>query len=123
VANQPLPTAAQPQNLDKFWEAQKTPFGRIVDPINDPFDATRSAMNPFLATKPSAPPASRPAASGSDSFAFGSSLPSASRSDFVGPASSRFSATPSYSPPPAAPASAPAFQPKPAVLEIPRPRL
>jgi hypothetical protein len=116
-----LPQVQQPQrDFQTLWDSQRTPFGRIEDPINDPIDATRSIMNPFAVKKPAPSVPTGVQGSASDPFAFPTSLPSASRSDFLSPSTFRGPASPGYTPPAAAPA--PVLQPKPAVLEIPRPR-
>jgi hypothetical protein len=119
----PGPDQSQ-RDFQTFWDSQKAPFGRIPDPINDPIDGTRSLVNPFAIKKPTpAAPTAAPADSGSDPFAFGSSLPASARTDFLSPGAGRGSAFPTYTSPAPAPASAPTFQAKPAILEIPRPRM
>jgi len=113
------------RDLKGFWEAHKSPLGRVGDPINDPMDATRSIMNPIAASarKPSVP-----APGSTRSPTASSTLPAlfppavASHPDFFTASRSLGPGVPGYTPPALAPVSAPVFQPKPAMLEIPRPK-
>jgi hypothetical protein len=109
---------ARPE-LGTLSDINKSPLGRFTDPINDPVDATRTLMNPIAARKPSVPaPESAPSPF---SGGFGTAGVS-TRPDVFGATSSRFGSPVVYTPPVAPPPSAPVFQPKPAILEIPRPR-
>lgn len=115
---------AQPRsNFERAWDLRNQPFGRFTDPINDPADATRSVLNPISARKPSAPAPETAVGKSSDPFNFGySTAPVSTRPDVLGGTRDYRSATGPFTPPAAAPVSAPRIQPKPAVLEIPRPR-
>jgi hypothetical protein len=116
--------SAPQRELERPWEYRKSPaVGRLGDPINDSSDSTRSFMNPISARKASVPaPESVQSRMGESTSPFGSSAPTVStRPDFFSPTTKPISA-PSYSPPVATPASSPILSPKPALLEIPRPK-
>jgi hypothetical protein len=116
---QNLPQVEQSQRDDRFGDGRKSPITRFLDPISDPIDGTRSLMNPTAARKPTVPVpvSSQPMVAGS--------YPSAvsTRPDFFSPVRDRVPGMPNYTPPIVTPSSTPIFQPKPAVLEIPRPRM
>ena len=119
LPGQPVPQPDQsPRDMDKFWDFGKSPVGRLSNPINDPVDATRSMMDPIAARKPSVPAPESVQTTFPGSF----SPPSSTRPDFFNPTQNKFPGASGYTIPVAAPASTPVFQPKPAVLEIPRPR-
>jgi hypothetical protein len=118
-----LPTQSVPQptqlqrDVNGFWDYRKSPVGRLSDPINDPVDATRTMMNPIAARKPSVP-----APESVQTTMPGSFSPSSTRPDIFSPTQNRPPGAGGYTVPVATPASAPVFQPRPAVLEIPRPK-
>jgi hypothetical protein len=110
-----------PASAEKFWEASKLPAGRLTDPINSQGDATRSAINPIAARKASIPPPGVSQGRATEPIAFGNSGPIGPRVEPSG-VSRSLPTAPLFAPPLSAPASTPVFQPKPAVLEIPRPK-
>jgi hypothetical protein len=121
----PMPSApGQTQrDIERLWDSKKAPLGRLTDPINDQSDVTRSIMNPITARKPSIPaPESAQPRIGETAPAFGSIAPLAPRSDYFNGGRERTGAGPGFTSPVATPVSSPVIQPKPMILEIPRPR-
>ncbi len=108
-------------DLRRTWDFRSAPGTRFADPINDSVDTTRSPMNPIAARRPSVPPPQSSEGSFGGSFSFGSSAPISARPDFFSSGRDR-SPSASFTTPTPTPVSAPAFQPKPGVLEIPRPK-
>jgi hypothetical protein len=114
------------RDIEKLWNAQKAPLGRINDPINVQADVTRAIINPISAMKASAPPpvAPQPALSSETTPTLGSIAPPLSaRSEAFTFGGDKSGASSMFSPPAASAARGPSIQPKPAMLEIPRPKL
>jgi len=116
-------TAPAPREFERTWDVRKSPLmgSRFADPINDQQDATRVLMNPTSVKKASVPPPESSQGRLGEPSAFGSSFPASTRPDFLGPGRDKPLGAPGFGTPAAAPASTPMLQPKPVVLEIPRP--
>jgi hypothetical protein len=113
------------QEIERFLE-RKAPMSGIRDPIRDLADTTRTPIQPISARKASVPPPDIGQSRATEgAAAFGSITPPAPRSsDLLNMGRDRGDFGPGMGPrsPAAAPASAALPQPKPAVLEIPRPK-
>ena len=110
------------REFERSWDYRKSPLGTpFGDPISGQPDATRAIMNPIAARKTSVPAPESSQGRFGDSFLPSSSSPASVRPDFLGPERTR-SSSPMFSPPAAAPVRTPMMQPKPGVLEIPRPK-
>lgn len=110
------------RDFERGWDLRKMPLRGLNDPINGQFD-NRFGISPLGGRKAvpvlTEPIAGGPAASPSG-FGNGASIP-LPRSDLMGP--SRSLPTPaSFAPVSGSPVSTPVITPKPAVLEIPRPK-
>jgi hypothetical protein len=106
----------------RSWDLRRSPLTGVSDPINDPIDPTRSAINPISARKP--------VASGSElgdrgpersSLPFGRTMPVSTTPGFLSSSSGGLPGSFNSKPAPAGPAAAPSQRPKPMILEIPRP--
>jgi len=113
-----------PREFERGWDVRKSPLmgGALNDPINSSVDATRSFMNPVSVKKASVPPPESSQGRMGEASAFGGGLPASTRPDFLGSGRDKAFGAPVFSPPLATPVSSPLVQPKPAMLEIPRPR-
>lgn len=131
------PTGLSPAAPDKTqpvtgsandWTRLNSPLGRVAEPIINQPDPTRAFMNPIAARKAAAPPPESSQGRIGESFGFGNSsplgsLPGRSVGDSFGFGQGRPAInTPAAKPAVPATMGTPLPQPKPAVLEIPRPR-
>jgi hypothetical protein len=110
------------KDFERLLNPRQPTVGRWSDPINQQPDATRSILNPITARRPSALPSpSATQARAEDPLAMPSHAALTPRQDFLSPTRSLPIGGSSIAPALTAP-QAPLVQPKPAVLEIPRPK-
>lgn len=116
------PTGNALSTTGRSWDLRRSPLTGVGDPINNPIDPTRSAINPISARKPVAP-ASDLADKGPErsSLPLGRTMPVSTTPGFFSGSSERLSSPFNSKPAPAGPAAAPSQRPKPMILEIPRP--
>jgi hypothetical protein len=116
------PQATQPrQQMEKVWDTRQLPLSRINDPINAQSDATRFAINPIAARRSSALPEDSSGGAASGPAGFPTAPLGATRPDMT-ILGRTLPIGQSFAPPTPAAVSTPPPQPKPAILEIPRPR-
>jgi hypothetical protein len=120
----PAQPNAAPRENERSWDLRKSALfgGRFGDPIIDQPDATRAIMNPISANKASVPPPESTQKGLAETPSFNRSAPASTRPEFLGPSQSPVMGAPAFKPPTATPISAPVMQPKPVLLEIPRPK-
>jgi hypothetical protein len=111
------------KEFERMLNQRQPVVSRWNDPINQQSDATRSILNPITARRPSVPAPEQAPTRSEDAFAASTAMPSVTpRHDFLAPTRSMPLGGSSLAPVIAAPQTAPLVQPKPAVLEIPRPK-
>jgi hypothetical protein len=111
------------KDFERLLNPRQPGFGRWSDPINQQPDSTRSIINPITAQRPgmlSSESLTTPRSDNLPSIAPGANL--AVRNDFLLPTRSLPLGSSSMAPAISAPLQAPISQPKPPVLEIPRPK-
>jgi hypothetical protein len=95
----------------------------LKDPINQEADGTRFAINPITGRRPASAASQADTTRPSEPVSLMSSSPLGARPEFFGPGRDKPLGGSGLGPTVILPSSAPVAQPKPAVLEIPRPRL
>jgi hypothetical protein len=119
----PQDAVAGQREMTKPWELKQSPLGRLNDTLSGSADGNRFGIPTVPAKKASIPPPDQSAGTGNDPFPFRASAgmapptsPDLFELNKINPGATI------YTPTLPSPASAPVMQPKPAVLDIPRPR-
>jgi hypothetical protein len=117
------PQKSQSQrDFERLLDPRKPAYGRWNDPINQQSDATRLIINPITARKPSVPLTESAQGRTPDALGMAANSPLGTRPDLPSHARTTPLGGSSMAPAIAAPAAGPVVQPKPPVLEIPRPK-
>lgn len=106
---------------ERSWDFRNSELGGFKDPINDPIDPTRSAINPTSPRKAAAPSSDPGQSRVVSGFAFGGGSSMSTRPSFLDGFQGTAPGAPNFKPSTIGPAKAPPVQAKPMILEIPRP--